>query len=95
MHFDAKSNHIFFISNFYAFRLFIDYWESTVQFKCRVPLFDPGIELMRLSQALCEKRPQYEQRHEKVILEHDNARPHVAKPVETYLQTLKWSRRIP
>ena len=47
-------------------------------------------QLIRLSQALCEKRPQYEQRHEKVILQHDNARPHVAKPVKTYLETLKW-----
>lgn len=28
--------------------------------------------------------------HEKVILQHDNARPHVAKPVKTYLETLKW-----
>ena len=37
-------------------------------------------QLMRLSRALREKRPQYEQRHEKVILQHDNARPHVAKP---------------
>ena len=44
MHLDAKSNHIFFISNFYAFRRFIDYRESTVQFKRRVPLFDPGIK---------------------------------------------------
>ena len=26
----------------------------------------------------------------KVILQHDNARPNVAKPVETYLETLKW-----
>lgn len=25
-----------------------------------------------------------------VILLHDNARPHIAKPVKTYLQTLKW-----
>ena len=45
MHNDAKSKHIFSISNFYAFRLFIDYRESNVQFKRRVPLFDPGIEL--------------------------------------------------
>ena len=45
---------------------------------------------MRLSRALREKRPQYEQRHEQVILLHDNARPHVAKPVKTYLETLKW-----
>ena len=48
-------------------------------------------QLMRLSWALREKRPQYEQRHEKVILQHDNARPHVAKPVKTYLETLKWN----
>ena len=47
-------------------------------------------QLILLSRALCEKRPQYEQRHEKVILQHDNARPHVAKPVKSYLQTLKW-----
>ena len=25
-----------------------------------------------------------------VILQHDNARPHVARPVKTYLETLKW-----
>ena len=47
-------------------------------------------QLMRLSQALCEKRPKSEQRHEKVILQHDNAQPHVAKAVKTYLETLKW-----
>ena len=45
---------------------------------------------MRLSRALRVKRPQYEQRHEKVILQHDNARPHVTKSVKTYLETLKW-----
>ena len=45
---------------------------------------------MRLSRALSEKRPQYQQRHEKVILQHVNARPRVAKPVKTYLETLKW-----
>lgn len=47
-------------------------------------------QLMRLSRALREKRPQYADRHDKVILQHDNARPHVAKPVKTYLETLKW-----
>ncbi|KAG5320265.1 MOS1T transposase, partial [Pseudoatta argentina] len=45
---------------------------------------------MRLSRALKEQRPLYAQRHDKVILLHDNARPHVAKPVKTYLETLKW-----
>ena len=44
MHLSARSNQIFFILNIYAFRLFIDYRESIVYFKRRVPLFDPGIE---------------------------------------------------
>jgi len=35
-----------------------------------------------LSRALREKRLEYEQRHDKVILLHDNARPHVAKVVK-------------
>ncbi|KAG5314419.1 MOS1T transposase, partial [Pseudoatta argentina] len=48
------------------------------------------LQLMRLSRALKEKRPLYAQRHVKVILLHDNARPRVAKPVKTYLETLKW-----
>ena len=47
-------------------------------------------QLMRLSRALREKRPQYEQRHEKVILRHENAWLDVAKPVKIYLKTLKW-----
>ncbi|GFT03356.1 mariner Mos1 transposase [Trichonephila clavipes] len=46
-------------------------------------------QLMRLSRALKDKRPQYNERHDKVILQHDNARPHVAKVVKTYLETLK------
>ncbi|GFW64083.1 mariner Mos1 transposase [Trichonephila clavipes] len=47
-------------------------------------------QLMRLSRALKDKRPQYNERHDKVILQHDNARPHVEKVVKTYLETLKW-----
>ncbi|GFX81404.1 mariner Mos1 transposase [Trichonephila clavipes] len=47
-------------------------------------------QLMRLSRALKDKRPQYNERHDKVILQHDKARPHVAKVVKTYLETLKW-----
>ena len=47
-------------------------------------------QLERLSRSLREKCPQYEQGNEKVILQHDNARPHVAKSVKTYLETLKW-----
>ena len=47
-------------------------------------------QLMGLSRALKEKRPQCQERHEKVILQHDNARLHVARLVKTYLETLKW-----
>ena len=47
-------------------------------------------QLMRLSRALKDKLPQYNERHDKVILQHDNARPHVTKMVKTYLETLKW-----
>jgi len=39
----------------------------------------------------CEKKLEYEQRHDKVILLLDNARPHVAKVVKKYLETLKWN----
>ena len=46
-------------------------------------------QLMHLSRALKDKRPQYNERHDKVILQHDNARPHVAKVVKIYLETLK------
>ncbi|GBP66273.1 Mariner Mos1 transposase [Eumeta japonica] len=48
------------------------------------------LQLIRLSRALKEKRSEYSKTHDKVILLHDNARPHVAKPVKTYLGTLKW-----
>ncbi|GBN26514.1 hypothetical protein AVEN_128905-1 [Araneus ventricosus] len=48
------------------------------------------LQLMLLSRALKEKQPLYERRHDKVILKHGNARPHVAKPVKTYSETLKW-----
>jgi len=48
------------------------------------------LQLIRLSRALREKWPEYEQRYDKVILLHDNARPHVAKVVKKYLETLKW-----
>nr|CDS33064.1 transposase [Hymenolepis microstoma] len=50
------------------------------------------LNAMRLSRALKEKRSQYNRRHEKVILQHDTARPpHVAKlVVKKYIETLKW-----
>ena len=47
-------------------------------------------QLMRLSRALKEKRAHYYSRHDKIILLHDNAWPHVTAPVKTYLEILKW-----
>lgn len=47
-------------------------------------------QIIRLSQALHEKRPEYEKRQHKVILLHDNARPHVTKRVQEMLQLLQW-----
>ena len=44
---------------------------------------------MRLSRSIKEKRPLYAQRHDKVILFHDNARPPVAKSVKSYLETFQ------
>ena len=49
------------------------------------------LQLIHLSRALREKRSEYEQRYDKVILLHDNARPHVAKVIKKYLETLKWN----
>ncbi|GBP59020.1 Mariner Mos1 transposase [Eumeta japonica] len=47
-------------------------------------------QLMRLNLVLKEKRPQYFSREDKIILLHDNARPHIAVPVKNYLITLDW-----
>jgi len=50
------------------------------------------LQLIRLSRALREKRPENEQMvHDKVIFLHDNAWPHVAKVIKKYLETLKWN----
>ena len=48
------------------------------------------LQLMHLSQALKKKMMLYKQRHDKMILQHDNAWPHVVKQVKTSLETLKW-----
>lgn len=47
-------------------------------------------QLIKLNRALKEKRPEFHQRHDKVIFQHDNARPHVAIPVQNYLGNINW-----
>ena len=47
-------------------------------------------QLMQLSRALKFKRLQYAKRRDKVIFQHDNAQPHVAKVVKETLEALNW-----
>ncbi|GBP85704.1 Mariner Mos1 transposase [Eumeta japonica] len=47
-------------------------------------------QLMRLRQALKEKRLRYYSRHDKISLLHDNSCPHAAVPVKKYLKILDW-----
>jgi len=48
------------------------------------------LQLTRLNRALKEKRPEWENRHDKIILQHDNARPHVHGSVKNYLERVNW-----
>lgn len=47
-------------------------------------------QLIHLSRALHQKRPEYAKRHDRLIFQHDNARPHVARPVKETLEALGW-----
>jgi len=47
-------------------------------------------QMIKLDRAVKDKRPQYDGRHDKVILQHDTARPHVVKTVQQNLQVLNW-----
>ena len=47
-------------------------------------------QLTHLSLESQHKRPEYAKIHEKVIFQHDNARPHVAQLVQETLETLGW-----
>jgi len=48
------------------------------------------LQLIRLNQALKKKRPKRDNRHNKLILLHNNDRTHVAKPIKKYLKGVKW-----
>jgi len=47
-------------------------------------------QIICLTRALHEKQPEYEMRQHKVILLHDNARPHVTKLVKETLEAFRW-----
>ncbi|GFW65557.1 mariner Mos1 transposase [Trichonephila clavipes] len=46
-------------------------------------------QLMKLSRALKLKHSQYAKRHDKVIFQHDNAQPHIAKVDKETLEMLQ------
>ena len=43
-------------------------------------------QLMRLKEVMQKKWPIFHERHDKIILQHDNARPHVVSVVKTCLE---------
>ena len=47
-------------------------------------------QMIDLNQALREKRPEYQKRQQKVILLHDNAPSHTAKPVKETIEAFSW-----
>lgn len=47
-------------------------------------------QLIQLSCALKMKRPEYAQRHDKVIFQHDNALPYISRIVKKTLEEFRW-----
>lgn len=48
-------------------------------------------QLVQLHNQLVVKRPEWSDRHDKVVLLHDNARPHITQPVKNTFEDLKKS----
>ena len=47
-------------------------------------------QMIDLNQALREKRPEYQKRQHQVILLHDNAPSHTAKPIKETIEAFSW-----
>ena len=47
-------------------------------------------QMIDLNQTLREKRPEYQKRQHKVILLHDNAPSHTAKPIKETIEAFSW-----
>jgi len=47
-------------------------------------------QLIKLHRVLCEKRPNYQQKHDMLIFFHNNASLYTSNVVRNYLETLNW-----
>jgi len=47
-------------------------------------------QMIKFYRVVKDKRPQYNGRHDKVTLQHDNAMPHVVKKVKETSQVINW-----
>ena len=50
---------------------------------------------LKLHRVLCEKKPHYRKKHDKLIFLHDNARSHTSTMVQNYLETIRKCYPIP
>ena len=48
-------------------------------------------QLKKFNRALKEKRPEYAQRYDNVIFQHNNAQPHVTNCIKNYMEHVKWN----
>lgn len=71
----------------------VEYFEflppkQTVAVQNKMELYKTQLTNLRL--AIQNDRPEYAKRHDKIIFQHDNARPHVAKLVKNTLGSFGW-----
>lgn len=75
---------------FFMLRIFYFDWHAKRRSGEPINAIHYRQNLMYLSRALHEKRPEMTERGDKVILQCDNDRPHLAVTVKNYKETLKW-----
>ena len=56
----------------------------------KLKLWNKKIDNEPKTKTMQKERPIFHERHEKNILQHDNARPHVASVIKTYLEEQNW-----
>ena len=70
------------------YQLVVIYWELLKPNETFTDVYRR--QLMRLKEAMQKEQPILHDRHDKIILQHDNTRPHVASVVKTYLEGQNW-----